>query len=163
MPNSRTFVKPTPASSQTPDVFLRARLYAASATVPRTISIHTRCRTTDPQDVRYPVVEGVLDGACIQPYVHDIPVELKHGRRTTHFRVFFKRHRYLADNALLHLKGDLIVMRVSATNPDSVVNLRSGDFRLTDYVAKKTAAMLLPFQSPQRVRLPSRLTLVRSW
>ncbi|KAJ7612056.1 hypothetical protein DFH06DRAFT_1147407 [Mycena polygramma] len=160
MPNSRTFLKPTPPTHY---VSLRSRLYAASATAPRTIAIQTRCLSADPQDVRYPIVEGILDGVPMQPHVHDVVVELKHGRRTTHFRVFFKRHRYLADNVLLDIKGDLVVMRVSATNPGSVVNLRSGDSRLIDYVTKKIPATILPFQSPQRVRLPSRLTLVRSW
>ncbi|KAJ7039718.1 hypothetical protein C8F04DRAFT_1254546 [Mycena alexandri] len=111
-----------------------------------------------------PGVDSVLDGGILQPHIHDIGIVLRHGRRTSHFRVYFKRHTYLPANGNFHnIKGDVLVMRVASQNPSSVVNLRSGDHRLADFIASKVAVKIADFQSPQRVRLPGELKLSRSW
>ncbi|KAJ7833896.1 hypothetical protein B0H13DRAFT_1552846, partial [Mycena leptocephala] len=77
---------------------LRARLYSASTTSATTIHVHTRSQSTDPQDLRFPIVEGVLDCGAVQAHMHDVDIVLKHGRRTTRLRAFFKRHVRLPAN-----------------------------------------------------------------
>ncbi|KAJ7655787.1 hypothetical protein DFH06DRAFT_1329224 [Mycena polygramma] len=160
MPNTRVFLPAAPSSTK---VFLRARLYAASAPAPQLPTVHTRCQTTDPQDLRFPCVESILDCGGVQPHVHDIIVVLKHGRRTTRFRVFFKRHVRLPLNPHANLQGDILIMRMASSNPHSVVNLRSGDTRLADFVLRKISHRLRDFQGPERLRLPLQLSIARRW
>ncbi|KAJ7207283.1 hypothetical protein B0H12DRAFT_1243168 [Mycena haematopus] len=162
MPNSRQFVPyHTPKTFKTVDRFLRSRLYPTWSSSPSTVTVHTRCRSVDPQDTRFACVESVLDGAGVQPHVHDVCIILKHGRRTTHFRAFFKRHVHLPHNTYLNIKGDLLIMRVASANQNSVVNMRPGDQRLADFVARKMSEKIVEFQTPQRTRLPVQLKLVR--
>ncbi|KAJ7429422.1 hypothetical protein B0H11DRAFT_1767893, partial [Mycena galericulata] len=116
---------------------LLSRLYSTSESSPISVPVHARCVSSNPQDLRFPCVESILDGSAIQAHIHDIRVVLKHGRRTTHFRAFFKRHVRLPANPLIGIRGDLLIMHVASQNIDSVVNLRAGDHRLSDYVALK--------------------------
>ncbi|KAJ7500681.1 hypothetical protein B0H11DRAFT_1628449, partial [Mycena galericulata] len=77
---------------------LLSRLYSTSESSPISVPVHARCVSSNPQDLRFPCVESILDGSAIQAHIHDIRVVLKHGRRTTHFRAFFKRHVRLPAN-----------------------------------------------------------------
>ncbi|KAJ7635922.1 hypothetical protein B0H17DRAFT_1217191 [Mycena rosella] len=147
-------------AAQTSDIFLRSLLYPASVT-PAFISAHTRCRGSDPQALRYPCVESVLDCAAFQPHVHDLYVTVKHGRHTSRFRLFFKRHIRLPDNPNVGIRGDLLIMRVASRNEASVVNMRLSDRKLVDYVVKNIAPTIYRFQGRQRIRLPSRLQVVK--
>ncbi|KAJ7166521.1 hypothetical protein C8R43DRAFT_1122101 [Mycena crocata] len=139
MPNTRKFIHVSPPTSH---IFLKPRLYSTNTSAPTSLDIFTRCRSSNPQDDRFPCVESVLDSAAVQPHIHDIRVVFKHGRRTTHFRVFFKRHVRLPANPNVDVQGDLLVMRVAAQNDESVVNMRGGDQRLADYVAHKIAGQV---------------------
>ena len=156
--------------------FLCCRLYQPMS--PKNISIHTRCTSPNPQSPRYPCIESTLDYPTVQPHIHDVYVVVKHGRITTTFRVFFKRHIMLPVSGYLGVHGDVLIMRVASRSNASVVNMRSTDGRLADYVAKKwvndfdivdykltpgarIAPMIRRFQSPQRVPLPKQLLLVK--
>lgn len=48
--------------------------------------------------------------------------------------MFYKRHTRLLYNWRLNLKGDIVVMRTSAKNPFSVVNLRPSDHKVADFI-----------------------------
>ncbi|KAJ6546133.1 hypothetical protein B0H10DRAFT_1969735 [Mycena sp. CBHHK59/15] len=161
MPNHREFLQPTP---QTNDTFLRSRLYPTSGTSPTTVKVHTRAGTTDPQDNRFTCVESVFDGAAVQPHIHDVHIVLKHGRHTSHFRVFFKCHvRLPANPHLLHIRGDLLIMRIASRNAKSVVNMRPSDQKLADFVAARISQNIANFQSQERRPVPPKVNLQRSW
>lgn len=119
------------------NIFLRSRLYSTQNSFPKTIFIHARCATSDPQNLRYPCIEGVLEDAVVQSHVHDIYVRVLDKKTSSIFRVFFKRHVVLPRNACADLQGDVVIMRVASRNRDSVVNLRSSDMRLADFVLRE--------------------------
>ncbi|KAJ7087577.1 hypothetical protein B0H15DRAFT_781268, partial [Mycena belliarum] len=115
---------------------LRSRLYSTVSAAPTFTAVFTRSRT-NPNGLRFPCVESIFNHFGLQPYIHDIEVELKHGRRTSIFRAFFKRHVRLPPNPTVAIKGDLLLMRVGSRNENLVVNLRKGDRQLADYIAKQ--------------------------
>ncbi|KAJ7120070.1 hypothetical protein C8R44DRAFT_877545 [Mycena epipterygia] len=135
------------------DIFLRARVYCAGSPSPAFTSIHTRALSADPQATRFPCVESVMNDYGFQPHVHDIDVELRHGRSITRFRVFFKRHVRLPQNGYAPIMGDIVIMRVSTSNLNSVVNMRSTDRSLSDFVLRRVAHIISSFQGPQRSRV----------
>ncbi|KAG1723375.1 hypothetical protein EDD22DRAFT_962006 [Suillus occidentalis] len=135
MVNTRKYIFPT---SFTPELHLRCRLYSASGSKPRQANMLTRCSNRSRSAQRFPVVEGLLNYAAVQPYVHNCFVTLREGRHTYQFCVFFKRHRHLGVNPLLssveHIfRGDAVVMRIGVGG-DSVVNMRGRDNALADFV-----------------------------
>lgn len=81
----------------------------------------------------------MLDEPILQPYIHDVAIKLCEGRSSHTFRIFFKRHRYLPINRSVsrEWRGDLAVVRVGKKNPDSIVNLRSGDAARVEYIVKR--------------------------
>jgi hypothetical protein len=90
---------------------------------------------------RYPIPEGLLNDAAVQPYVHNCFVTLHEGRHTYQFCIFFKRHCYLRVNTLLSsgdnvFRGDAAVARVGAS-AGSVVNMRGRDNALADFIIHK--------------------------
>lgn len=115
-------------------VLLRARLYSTGNTSPKSVMVHARCSSaSNPQGVRYPCLEDVIDGGAFQPHTHDIFICIHtSNHRSTLFHVFFKRHMSLSPNDQLGIHGDLVVMRVASTDVDSVVNLRLSDACIID-------------------------------
>ena len=124
-----------PDDMQSSDMFLCCRLYQPMS--PKNVTVHTRCASPNPQSPHYPCVERALDYPKVQSHVHDVYVAVKHGRIITPFRVFFKRHTMLPLSGYLGVHGDVLIMRVASRNNASVVNMRSTDGRLADYVAEK--------------------------
>jgi hypothetical protein len=92
-------------------------------------------------------VEGIFDGALIQPHIHDIFLIIAVKRRRVLFRMFFKRHKNLPHNPFLGIQGDLLVMRVASHNRNSLVNLRSSDIHTLDRSLARFA-LLLPSCTP---------------
>lgn len=119
---------------------LRARLYDGDRK-PCPVLVTTRCelapKYVGPRDA---LAESVLAESRIQPYVHDCFVTIQDDRRTHYFRVYLKRHAHLRTNEYLpqendfDLHGALFVMRSAAMEPSSVVNMRGGDARLSDWL-----------------------------
>ena len=153
MVNQRIFMKPSgkvPYSVciyqflltvlQTFEMRLRARLYNGDQK-PCPVLVTTQCKLAPkyvgPQD---PLAESVLAERRIQPYVHDCLVSIQDDRCTHHFRVFLKRHarlrtnKYLAGKNNFDMHGSLFVIRVAAMESSSVVNMRSGDAKLLDWM-----------------------------
>jgi hypothetical protein len=122
---------------QTIDCVLQARIYLATKATPSSVKIHTRSLTTNPQLDRSPSVESILEYSQLQPYVHDVLITVRHGSTRSHFRAFLKRHKRLPTNTTLGIQGDLVIMRVASKNLQSVVNMRSSDSKLADFVVKK--------------------------
>ena len=125
---------------QTFEMRLRARLYNGDQK-PCPVLVTTRCKLA-PKYVgpRDPLAESVLGERRIQPYVHDCFVSIQDDRCTHHFRVFLKRHAWLRTNKYLpgennfDMHGSLFVMRVAAMESLSVVNMRGGDAKLSDWM-----------------------------
>ena len=123
---------------QTPNTaLLRSRLYSTRDAHPRNTPVHIRSTGPDHRYPRYPCVEGVLDDSRVQSHVHDFFIRIFVKRKPSLFRVFFKRHRNLPYNSSLKIQGDVVVMRVSSRNRNSLVNLQSPDIRLLDRSLKK--------------------------
>lgn len=124
--------KSTDAYQVRKSIFLRGRLYSARQQSPKTVSIYATCCSADPQNFRFPCLEGIIEGSHVQPFIHDIYVL----HRSTLFRVFFKRHTMLPYNKQLGIQGDVVVMRVASRNRHSVVNLRPSDRRIADLILR---------------------------
>lgn len=89
--------------------------------------------------MRFPVAESLFQDSLVQPYIHNCEVTVLEGRHVHRFRVFFKRHCYLPSNPLLSnrdrvFRGDAVVMRVGAGSQRAVVNMRSRDSVVADYM-----------------------------
>ena len=114
------------------DVKLKGRLYSTKLPFPRNVDIRAQGLSSKPQLPRYPFIESVMDFCPLQSHIHDVFVHFVYRGKLTTFRVFFKRHILLPINPRLGIHGDIVVMRVAASNRDSVVNLRPSDFRVAD-------------------------------
>ncbi|KAG2091537.1 uncharacterized protein F5147DRAFT_779998 [Suillus discolor] len=82
MVNTRGYIFPT---SFTPELHLHCRLYSASGSKPRQVTMLTRCSNRSRKAQRFPVVESLLNYAAVQPYVHNCFVTLHEGRHITSF------------------------------------------------------------------------------
>jgi len=97
----------------------------------------TRCTGSSRSAQRFPVPEGLLQDARLQPYVHDCQITVHEGRHTYRFCIFFKRHCRLQPNPLLsavgsQFRGDAVVMRLGGAS--SVINMRGRDVAVADYM-----------------------------
>jgi hypothetical protein len=80
-----------------------------------------------------------MDGANTQPHVHSTTVTIVIGDTFHHFRLFYKRHKYLPINVSVRevlpsqewekLRGDVVVMKL-ASDGDRVVNMLRSDVPL---------------------------------
>jgi hypothetical protein len=124
---------------QTRIIHLRGRLYSVARSRPVQVSIPTRCAAQNSR--RYPYIEALFDGAAIQPYIHDCTVTIHEGQQTHHFVAFFKRHCRLTRNrsfaSTANFRGDCVVIRRSARNERSVVNMRGRDTALADWMVPR--------------------------
>ncbi|KAG6913606.1 hypothetical protein DXG01_005612, partial [Tephrocybe rancida] len=74
-----------------------------------------------------------LNSGKVQPHVHDSYLRVRRGAYSALFRVFYKRHICLPKNPHIPpIRGDMVIMKVSARNQESVVNLGSYDGSLVD-------------------------------
>ncbi|KAJ7891472.1 hypothetical protein B0H13DRAFT_2340563 [Mycena leptocephala] len=136
MPSTKPNV--VPISSERFNTHFTARIYRAHRPA-APVLVYTRCTSANPQDDCTPFVETVIGHQALQPHIHDVSVYVIYracnGRFvTSRFRVFYKRHTRLPYNWRLNLKGDIVVMRTSAKNPFSVVNLRPSDHKVADFI-----------------------------
>ncbi|KAJ6550114.1 hypothetical protein B0H19DRAFT_1264977 [Mycena capillaripes] len=139
---------------------LRSRHYSTSHPVPRFSSTPTHIES--PDAAQYPLVESNFSDAARQPWIHDFNVQLQHGHRVSRFCIFMKRGKALAPNACANiLSGDVVIMRLAARDSTSVVNMRSTDSRIADYVFHVALERMSKFQSAQRTRLPKELIVER--
>ncbi|KAG1889728.1 uncharacterized protein F5891DRAFT_965218 [Suillus fuscotomentosus] len=154
MVNTRTYILPTSSASylkfllvfrlqlnQTLEFHVRCRLYSASWSRPRQVTMLTRCSDRSCNAKRFPVPESLLNDATVQPYVHNCLVTLHEGRRICQFCIFFKWHCHLRINTLLSsdgnvFRGDAAITRVG-TSAGSVVNMRGRDNALADFIMHK--------------------------
>lgn len=89
------------------------------------------------------MVEEVMAGMRIQPYVHDAIVTVRRGQRLYRFNVFLKNHRLLPiNNTILasipgrRWNGDLVAMKVGEVVP-GVVNMSRNDAQLADFAVRQ--------------------------
>ena len=97
----------------------------------------TRCTGSSRSAQHFPVPESLLQGARLQPYVHDCQITVHEGWHTYRFCIFFKRHCCLQPNPLLsavgnQFQGDAMVMRLGGAS--SVINMQGRDIAVADYM-----------------------------
>ena len=91
---------------------------------------------------RYATAESVIDGAKMQPVIHDLTLTVQEHDRFHRYRVFFKRHKHLPFNKLfapIGMRGDVLVMRLSDPHPGEClheVQMRRRDGRIVDWVMR---------------------------
>ncbi|KAJ7910165.1 hypothetical protein B0H13DRAFT_2329699 [Mycena leptocephala] len=142
---------------------LRCRHYSTSHNTPRFAFTPTHIEYCKPDASRYPLVESIFSDAAHQPWIHDFNVRLQHGQKISRFRIFMKRGKALNANACANtIAGDVVIMRVAAHDTTSVVNMRSTDSRIADYVFHAALQRMTKFQSVHRTRLPKELTVYRA-
>ncbi|KAJ7265272.1 hypothetical protein C8J57DRAFT_1230283 [Mycena rebaudengoi] len=164
MVNNRVYLKPTKnnktrffpdsrtASSVRAYILPHHRRPSSRSTFARTRPI--------PRADRFACVESIMANTTRQPYIHDVFIQVRHGGSVSCFRVFFKRHRHLPTHPVLQIQGDLLLMRMAATNWDSVVNLRASDRHLTDWVVKQITPTIKDLQRPRK-RMPREIFLYK--
>ncbi|KAJ7302701.1 hypothetical protein DFH08DRAFT_826443 [Mycena albidolilacea] len=140
---------------------LRSRHYTTSHNAPRVAATPTHVEKSN-TNARYPLVETHFDNASNQPWIHDFIIKLTHGQKVSHFRLFMKRGKVLAANGCAEIAGDVVIMRVAASDSASVVNLRSTDARVADYVFNAAIERITEFQSAKRTRPPKVLAVHRA-
>ena len=123
------------------ELHLKCRLYSSSWPQPHQVTMLTRCTNVSRMARRFPVAESLLQDFCLQPYIHNCAVSVVEGQQTYQFCVFFKRHCRLRQNLLLSgddsgFRGNAVVMRVGVGPLQAVVNMRSRDAAITDYMMK---------------------------
>ncbi|KAJ7843388.1 hypothetical protein B0H13DRAFT_1909417 [Mycena leptocephala] len=122
---------------------LRCRHYSTSHNTPRFAFTPTHIEYCKPDASRYPLVESIFSDAAHQPWIHDFNA--------------------LNANACANtIAGDVVIMRVAAHDTTSVVNMRSTDSRIADYVFHAALQRMTKFQSVHRTRLPKELTVYRA-
>jgi len=84
-----------------------------------------------------------MSGMRTQPYIHDVVITVRRGRRLHRFNVFLKNHRLLPFNPTVSAlvpgllwNGDILIMKVGVAVP-SIVNMRGPDARLADFAVKR--------------------------
>jgi hypothetical protein len=124
---------------------VQARLYSASSLRPKFVPVVTQDNGTR----RFAFLQGVLEGAKLQPYVHVAEVNVIHRGRPHQFYFFFKNHRYLPENQTVKAMtsdvswhGDIIIMRGSHRGI-GVVNMRQNDAKLADFALKKSVILIV--------------------
>ncbi|KAJ7851722.1 hypothetical protein B0H13DRAFT_1904970 [Mycena leptocephala] len=66
---------------------------------------------------------------------HSLPNKLQHGQKISRFRIFMKRGKALNANTCANtIAGDVVIMHIAVHDTTSVVNMRSTDSRIADYV-----------------------------
>ena len=115
------------------------RLYSSRQNKPMQVAILARCQFPPQQaGTHYPIAESVMDCPATQAYIHDCLVKVVEGRQVHHFRVYFKRHRYLpTSRSLAPFQGNVVVMRAGVIHPLSVVNMRGQDVTVADFMISK--------------------------
>lgn len=101
----------------------------------------TCCSDSSQVAGRFPVAESLFQDSRLQPYVHNCEVTVVEGCHTYHFCVFFKWHCHLRRNMLVSSEsnefwGDAVVMRLGM-GPQRVVNMRSRDMAIADYMIRR--------------------------
>ena len=105
---------------------------------PCQVLVPTQClRLTREVVPRFPYAERILNNASIQPYVHDVIVNIEEGEQTYTFWVFYKLHHTLPQCPFIQLQESMFVMWVAALEPESVVNMQDCDTILSDFIVKK--------------------------
>ncbi|KAJ6619634.1 hypothetical protein B0H10DRAFT_1946683 [Mycena sp. CBHHK59/15] len=138
---------------------LRSRHYSTSHNTPRFVSTPTNIESDASQ---YPLVESNFSDAAHQPWIHDFKIKLQHGKKLSCFRIFMKRGKALVPNACANtITGDVVIMRAAAHDSNSIVNMRSTDSRVADYIFNVTLDRMSKFRSPHRTWLPKELVLKR--
>ncbi|KAJ7019622.1 hypothetical protein C8F04DRAFT_1197541 [Mycena alexandri] len=146
---------------------LRSRHYSTTQQTPRFASTPTQIEPPNPnpgiKSKRRPLVEAHFSDGARQPFIHDFRVQLKHGRKISHFCIFLKRGMVLSPNACTDVvAGDVVVMRVGTKDPKNLVNMRATDRVMADFVLAQCLPEIILFQGGQRIRLPKELTVVRT-
>ncbi|KAI6102049.1 hypothetical protein EDD17DRAFT_1489529, partial [Pisolithus thermaeus] len=116
---------------------LRCRLYSTSLAKPHQVAIPTRCANLSHKAQHFPVPESMLQGACLQPYVHSCQVTVHEAQHTYWFCIFFKQHCYLPLNPALSaggslFQGDAAIMQLGEAS--HVVNMRGRDVAIADFM-----------------------------
>ncbi|KAJ6552408.1 hypothetical protein DFH09DRAFT_1319161 [Mycena vulgaris] len=138
---------------------LRSRHYSTSHYAPRFACTPTHI---DPDASCYPLVESNFSDAAHQPWFHDFKVQLQHGKKVSRFRIFMKRGKALNPNTCDNsIAGDVVIMRVTARDRESVVNMCSTDSRVADYIFHAALECMTQFQSTHRTRPPKELIVKR--
>ncbi|KAJ7080136.1 hypothetical protein C8R44DRAFT_895519 [Mycena epipterygia] len=161
MPDKRsTFI----VSSTSPQKTLRSRHYSTFQPQARFVALkvtlssrrrHAKCR---------PQIETLHVNTKVNPHLHDFDVKLDHGHKTSYFRVFLKRGKRIAANqhALANgLVGEIVIMRLSASDGTTLINSRMTDGPVMDFVLLRARARIRGFQEPKRNALPAVLKLRR--
>ncbi|KAJ7665121.1 hypothetical protein DFH06DRAFT_1127482 [Mycena polygramma] len=169
-------------STTSPQKSLRSRHYPTFQPVARFVALkvtvssrgrHAKCR---------PQIETLHVDTKVNPHLHDFDVKLVHGHKISYFRIFLKRGKRIVAN--LHplangLVGEIAIMRLSAADGFTLINSRTTDgpvmdFVLSEYVAFdgprlfslvnptfRARARIQGFQEPKRNALPKLLKISR--
>ncbi|KAJ7473092.1 hypothetical protein B0H11DRAFT_1916899 [Mycena galericulata] len=159
MPDNRSSFITTAAA---PVKSLSSRHYSTHRVLARFVSVTVSLSSRRRNAQCRPLIEALHLDTKVNPHLHDFPVKLVHGDKTSFFRVFLKRGKRIAANQhplANGLVGEILIMRVSASDGTTLINARPTDGPIMDHVLDMARARIQDFQEPQRNALPTLLTI----
>ncbi|TRM59715.1 hypothetical protein BD626DRAFT_408616 [Schizophyllum amplum] len=114
------YQRPLPRSRTIYTKRFRALLFPCQKARPKAVEATYQGDRLHPERGRYVFASEEMDHRRLQPYIHDIVVSTTYRRERYTFRVFFKRHRHLPQNAAISalpgatvtFDGDVLVTSV---------------------------------------------------
>ncbi|KAJ7925026.1 hypothetical protein B0H13DRAFT_2314818 [Mycena leptocephala] len=159
MPDRRSsFIVPTTS----PRKSLRSRHYPTFDPRARFVALNIALSSRRRHAKSRPQIEALHLDTKVNPHLHDFDVKLVHGHKTSYFRIFLKRGKHIAANqhALANgLVGEIVIMRLSASDGTTLINSRPTDGPVMDFVLSRARARIQGFQEPKRNALPAVLKL----
>ncbi|KAF9442855.1 hypothetical protein P691DRAFT_788892 [Macrolepiota fuliginosa MF-IS2] len=123
------------------------------------------CMCQNLSGCHHPVVEGIFADRNAQPWIHDCIVTVIDHKKAHHFLVSVKNHADLPVNQSLpkstngiKWRGDIVILRCGIIDPETFVNMRKGDDKLTDFLVSRFVQAAL--QGPRLVIPADRESLV---
>ncbi|KAJ7893595.1 hypothetical protein B0H13DRAFT_2339625 [Mycena leptocephala] len=159
MPDRRsTFIILTTAPQKT----LCSRHYPTFQTCARFVGLKVSLSSRRRNAKYWPYIETIHLDANVNPHLHNFDVRLVHSHKTSFFRIFLKRGKRIAANQHADangLVGEITIMRLSASDGTTLINARSTDGPIMDFVLSGARACIQGFQEPKRNALPTLLKL----
>ncbi|KAJ6560131.1 hypothetical protein B0H19DRAFT_1260775 [Mycena capillaripes] len=151
-------------STTSPLKSLRSRHYSTHQPTARVVALKASLSSRRRNAKCRPLIESLHIDPKVNPYIHDFDVKLVHGTKTSYFRIFLKHGKHIAANmhAIAHrLVGEIVVMRLSAFDGTTLINSRTTDGPMMDFVLSSARNRIQGFQEPKRNALPVLLKVTR--
>ncbi|KAF8147654.1 hypothetical protein K438DRAFT_1989563 [Mycena galopus ATCC 62051] len=142
-------------STKSPQKSLRSRHYPTFRPSARFVALKVSLSSRRRDALCRPVIESLHLDTKVNPHLHDFDVKLEHGHKTSYFRIFLKRGKRIAANQhTIGLVGEIVIMRLSASDGTTLINSRATDGPVMDFVLSSTRERIHNSKNQNRTRCP---------